>query len=1216
MIGNPEYQSRFEKWNKNIYGIQKNGEFFTPGERSNYVIPVVVHIIHNNGPENITDAQVITAIQHLNQSFANTGSYFSTDGTDVGIQFCLAVRNEAGNFTTGITRTQSPLTNMTVENDDAALKNLITWNQNDYLNIWVVGSITSVSTGSGIGGYAYFPSSHGYAEDGIVIETEYFGTSVDNSKVLAHECGHYLGVYHTFEGGCVNNDCLSDGDHICDTPPDGSTANVFCPSTINTCTTDEDDPSVNNPFRSVALGGAGDQLDMIYNYMDYGLPGCMHAFTVGQADRMVFSLLDSRTSLLTSQGCESVCMSPLTASFNSSQNNIFTGSSVNFTNTSLGAVSYNWMINGVTYSSTQNFTWLFNLAGTYVIQMTASNADPACSKSFYDTIYVTCTANAQFAPVASSYTTGTPSLFTNTSTGGISYNWTIDGAPVSTSFNLSHTFTSNGGYNVCLVANATGCADTLCQFVRVGMCTDKRWNQWVFGQNARIDFNSGLPVSVPGAALNTYEGCASICDNNGNLLFYSDGSKVWNKNNVFMSNGTGLNGTFTTSQSATIIPLPKSDSLFYLFTLDEDQGLTGLKYHVIDISLNAGLGQVIVKNKQLVNPATESLTAMRHCNGIDWWIISHHHLNNNFYSYLLTPYGLDTIPVISAAGLSQAGLNKGLGIMKGSPKGDKLAVSVTYSFALELFDFNSSTGVISNPAIFNSPSNLWPYGVEFSPSGNKLYLCSYPTTASGSSKLYQFNMLAGTNSAVISSANNFYTTTDHLAGLQLAPDGKIYVGEWTMAWTGVAGIDAITNPNATAPACNYVPNHFTLSSGFMWFGMPPNLATIPASLNPQLTGLTSLCNTGQHVTYRYTGNSCGDSLLWNATGGASIVYSNADSVTLAFNTSPFAYNAVLTVQNFRACGTLDDTLVINVKPTPTINIGADINLCGTTSHVFNAGPGFSSYVWNNGVATTQTYTATTPGPYWVKVVNTWGCFNSDTAYILNVNPPVPTVNLGSDTTLCSGLVWVLDAGAGNWTYQWQNNSTAQTYTVYGPGIYYVTVTDVYCNYTAHDTIVVSTWPTPFDLGADTTICEDDILYLYPGPGYLSYEWQDNTTTDSIQITVTGMYQVHVTDSSGCFFADHAFVSVENCSDISEINGNEIFSVYPNPTSGELNIRTLADLRDIEMYISDVFGKVLITNFQMVSAQHYKTNLNAVASGTYLVYIKTQSTQYVSKIIVY
>lgn len=157
------------------------------------------------------------------------------------------------------------------------MKDLTRWDPRHYLNIWLVREITSESVGDGVAGYAYFPSSHGTREDGIVGEARWFGSSTDNSKIFAHEAGHYLGLYHTFQGGCANNDCLADGDRVCDTPPDGTTIGVSCGSTFNSCTTDDDDLSINNPFRPSGSGGIGDQNDLYIDYMDYGRPSVLES---------------------------------------------------------------------------------------------------------------------------------------------------------------------------------------------------------------------------------------------------------------------------------------------------------------------------------------------------------------------------------------------------------------------------------------------------------------------------------------------------------------------------------------------------------------------------------------------------------------------------------------------------------------------------------------------------------------------------------------------------------------------------------------------------------------------------------------------------------------------------------------------------------------------------------------------------------------------------
>ena len=198
-LRNPAQAQRFQSFEEQLQqyfskkkesNVAKKGMFGPP-----YVVPVVVHIIHNGGPENISDARVLAAIDHMNEGFAAQG-YFAQQGAVVNtqIQFCLARRDPDGNATTGITRTQSPLTNMTMETQDIQTKDLSRWNPKDYVNIWVVKEITSLSMGDGVAGYAYFPNAHGQPEDGMICEARFFGISHAEDAVLIHEMGHYSGA--------------------------------------------------------------------------------------------------------------------------------------------------------------------------------------------------------------------------------------------------------------------------------------------------------------------------------------------------------------------------------------------------------------------------------------------------------------------------------------------------------------------------------------------------------------------------------------------------------------------------------------------------------------------------------------------------------------------------------------------------------------------------------------------------------------------------------------------------------------------------------------------------------------------------------------------------------------------------------------------------------------------------------------------------------------
>lgn len=345
-----------------------------------FTLPVVVHIIHNNGPENLPDAQVFKAIQHLNEAFANSGSFaLPGSGVNTQIQFCLARRTSEGLATNGIVRVQSPLTHMTLENDDQNMKDLSRWNPSAYVNIWVVASITSTSSGPGVAGYATLAGSHGAPNDGLVVEAAFFGVSPELETVAIHEIGHYLNLYHTFEGGCLNDDCILNGDRVCDTPPDQA-QHTTCP--YNSCSTDANAPAP-NPF-------SADVDDMTENYMDYSPFSCYSRFTQGQSERMRLAVEFIRYSLLDSKGCLDPCTLPLVAAFAANPDTVIAGSSVIFTNQSSGAAYFDWLLDGGSFSDQPNTFYTFDLPGLYNVTLIGNNDDPNCTDSTSQTIVVTC----------------------------------------------------------------------------------------------------------------------------------------------------------------------------------------------------------------------------------------------------------------------------------------------------------------------------------------------------------------------------------------------------------------------------------------------------------------------------------------------------------------------------------------------------------------------------------------------------------------------------------------------------------------------------------------------------------------------------------------------------------------------------------------------------------------------------------------------------------
>ena len=181
-------------------------------------------------------------------------------------------------------------------------------------------------------------------------------------------------------------------------------------------------------------------------------------------------------------------------------------------------------------------------------------------------------------------------------------------------------------------------------------CEAQQANYWYFGDKAGLNFNNTPPTALTNSQMSTTEGCASVSDSTGNLLFYTDGKTVWNRNHIPMLNGTGLMGHESSTHSAIVIPKPGSNTIYYLFTADADEnlGAAGYRYSEIDITLNGGLGNVTaVKNILLYAPSSEKLTAASHANGIDIWVITKDLNNHTYRSYKVTCSGVDNNPVLS-----------------------------------------------------------------------------------------------------------------------------------------------------------------------------------------------------------------------------------------------------------------------------------------------------------------------------------------------------------------------------------------------------------------------------------------------------------------------------------------------------------------------------------------------------------------------------------------
>jgi WD40 repeat protein len=351
-------------------------------------------------------------------------------------------------------------------------------------------------------------------------------------------------------------------------------------------------------------------------------------------------------------------------------------------------------------------------------------------------------------------------------------------------------------------------------------------DKWYFGIYAGLDFTSGSPVPITDGALSTSEGCSSISDYNGNLLFYTDGRTVYDRDNQAMPNGTGLDGGESSTQAAIIVPLPGSSSqYYYIFTTDQIGGPLGFRYSVVDMTLNGGFGDVSTINELIQNHVTEKVVAEVAGNGVDCWVIAHDWGSNSFYAYKLSTAGLDPVPVVSSIGIvhNTSVIQNTYGQMKFSTCGEKLALAVSYQDTAQIFDFDRETGEVSNP--ISLPFYDHVYGLEFSPDGNLLYV----TTNYDSYALWQFDLTSGNADTILASAEAI-STLDGLNGLQLGPDHKIYAAR---AWSGYLGV--INDPNVAGVNCNFDetgiyldPNYQNITSSL---GLPEFMQTFFAGEN-------------------------------------------------------------------------------------------------------------------------------------------------------------------------------------------------------------------------------------------------------------------------------------------------------------------------------------------------------------------------------------------------
>ncbi len=609
-------------------------------------------------------------------------------------------------------------------------------------------------------------------------------------------------------------------------------------------------------------------------------------------------------------------------------------------------------------------------------------------------------------------------------------------------------------------------------------------NVWVFGDSAGIDFNSNPPKPIK-TNINTKEGCASISNEKGQLLFYSDGTTIWDSNHTPMPNGKDLTGrwvniTYSTSQATMIVPIPGKTKKYYVFSLAclESGKLGSLYYCIVDMALNQGKGDVLpdMKSKKLATDLEEAMTAVpgNECN---IWLITSS--NSQIKSYNIDLDGIDTTPTLSSKIANNNG--NGIGCIDISPDRRRLALAQEGS-SLTLYDFDVATGKASNGLILDAGPY---YGVSFSPDNSKLYATR--------GRVLQYDL------GLVNAQSIIESKVDIGGGaysIRRAIDGYIYVTSGTF-------LSVIHHPNLQGASCKYVYNGFNLDKGSTIFGLPNPSTTFAYSRE-----YSSIIDTVD----------CVDSFLLSGrnTGGSNYKWEDGTEGLNRYIYKSGIYSLNYHVWNGSSCQEHIEEFHVTLYNIPKHYTTTTFSgRCQADTFTMTASnTNLNHYLWEDNITTGKTRKINMTGLYWLSYRNDSVCEHYVDSFLVSYPLKDYSVSFLADTLVCENDVITFtntsDPHFNSFSWHWGNGDSsvrvAPEYRYREAGSYTVTLTgtiDGFCPDTAIQTIVVDA-PTPvaFTLAPDS-ICAGQAITLHhvmKGPTLSSLHWDfgDGNTLSSRQ----------------------------------------------------------------------------------------------------------------------
>jgi len=625
---------------------------------------------------------------------------------------------------------------------------------------------------------------------------------------------------------------------------------------------------------------------------------------------------------------------------------------------------------------------------------------------------------------------------------------------------------------------------------------------WAFGNRAGLDFNSGVPVPVTTAIVPGMipigEACASVCDDGGNLLFYTTGETVWDRTHQVMQNGNLQQfypyATTSTTQGTVIVPAPDSIDRYYVFSLScyeqesRDPATAGrLYYSVVDMRLNNGLGGVVPGRKKVLLDSflTEKMIALPGDN-CDVWLLVRSRQTASFRVWHIVAAGIEPLPVISNAGNYPARTYY-IGALKASPDGRRLVTcNMQQGQGMELYDFDPASGVAANAVIIDTGAF---YSACFSPGGNRIYASAYRG-------IYQYDASLPDAAAVAASKIQVHSGNPELTDLKRGPDGKIY-----FAGTDVSNLSVINDPDLPDIACGLVPDVLQLSVGGRYTGGLPNEvpARIPSDTIRRRQPMT-VCFRDSAVLVR---------------SGYAHRWDNGDRIA----SRAVYHSGIYWVSYISGCVYYTDTFDVRLIPFPKTGAGPACREGGNGTAWTAPVPDTVVYTWyhSNGAvlrSVTVSHDGDTlrnvpHGSYRLHIRTTAGC---DTSVTVTVPPGAYQASFLSDTIVCRRSDLALtNTSSGFVRYIWNfgdGNVSVQADPVHryeDTGVYAITLiaeTSGGCYDTAYHTVTVL--PSPFvRFTTDRdSVCTGAVVTFFPEytSGVTGLRWQAGSTAWSTDMT--------------------------------------------------------------------------------------------------------------------